>query len=148
MRITDEVDIFRIFQLDSNNFEYKKFLKNYSYVLTEFSYSNFEECTDLLLFSSFINTISEFQKDTFSYCDILGEDLASYIFVKYNQVVDTPKELLQISDILFINTVMCEQKLNRYYSRKITQELIVTMFENVYHAEKVLATSAKQKLRH
>lgn len=146
MNVMDEVDVLGLFRLDFSSFAYEDFISSYSLALTEASTSDFEWCTDLLFFSSFIHAVSDFQKETFCCYDILEEELSNYIFLKYNQVVSMPKERLDSVDILFIETFYCQQALGQLYPRDFTQEFVCTMYQNVYHVDQVVNDLPKQKV--
>lgn len=146
MNVMDEVDVLGLFRLDFSSFEYEDFISSYSVVLAQAVESDFESCTDLLFFSSFINAISDFQKETFCCYDISEVELSNYIFLKYNQVISTPKERLESVDILFIETFCCQQALGQLYPSDFTQELVCTMYQNVYHVDQVVNDLPKQKI--
>lgn len=148
MRITDEVDVFGIFQLDSNNFEYNEFITNYSYMLAEASTSEFEWCTDLLFLSSIVAAIENYQQSTFDCSDITDFELNSYVMLKYQQVCQTSSEYLQPVDQLFVETFLCQQNLNQIYSMEFTQDLVCSMYRTVYQAEQIALISPRQKIMH
>lgn len=148
MKIADEVDIFGIFQLDSNNFEYNEFLTNYSYMLAEASTSEFDWCTDLLFLSSVVTSIENYQHNTFEFSEITDIELNSYVMLKYEQVSHMPSDYLQPVDQLFVEAFLCHQNLNQLYSTEFTQDLICSMYRTVYQAEEISAISPRQKIMH
>lgn len=148
MRIADEVDVFGLFQLDSNNFEYNEFLTNYSYMLAEASTSEFDWCTDLLFLSSVVTSIENYQRSTFECSEITDTELNSYVMLKYQQVSHMPINYLQPIDQLFVETFLCQQNLEKLYSTEFTQDLVGAMYRTVYQAEQISAISPRQKIMH